>query len=146
MIFWIFTITLIFTGLIYSALIIFSLRGWNRLPAYIPSAKNASGLKFSIIIPARNEENNIVNCVEDIINQQFDKSCFEIIVVDDFSEDLTFEKVNSFKKNHPEINLHIIQLEKMLPAGNHNSYKKLAIAEGIKTSKNEWIITTDADC
>jgi len=45
--------------------------------------------RFSIIIPARNEAANIKSCVDSILAQNYPCAFFEIIVIDDFSEDDT---------------------------------------------------------
>ena len=44
---------------------------------------------FSVVIPARNESGNIKICVESILAQNYLTDFFEIIVIDDFSEDDT---------------------------------------------------------
>ena len=141
-----FAISIFVTGLIYSALLIYCIVGWKGLPEFNSPENLASNQTFSIIIPARNEEENIQKCLLDIINQNYNKANFEIIVVDDFSEDGTVNQIENIKKNYPECKIHIIQLEKMLKVGRYNSYKKLAIEQGILKSSFEWIITTDADC
>jgi glycosyltransferase involved in cell wall biosynthesis len=141
-----FAISIFVTGLIYSALLIYCIVGWQRLPEFNLPENLASDQTFSIIIPARNEEENIQECLLDIIDQNYNKASFEVIVVDDFSEDGTVNQIENIKKNYPECKIHIIQLEKMLKAGRYNSYKKLAIEQGIFKSSFEWIITTDADC
>mgnify|MGYP003352745261 FL=1 len=51
----------------------------------------------SIIIPARNEEDNIGRCLESILAQDYPMEMMEIIVVDDQSDDRTVEIVNSFR-------------------------------------------------
>lgn len=48
-------------------------------------------LDFSIIIPAKNEERNIGNCLTSIFSIAFDKSRYEVVVVDNGSEDRTIE-------------------------------------------------------
>ncbi|MGZ5242601.1 MAG: glycosyltransferase [Bacteroidia bacterium] len=143
---WIFAISIFFTGLIYSGLLVFCILGWKNLPEFEASENTADANKFSVIIPARNEQNNIANCLQDIVNQDYNINNFEIIVVDDFSEDETVNEVEKFKIQHTNHQIHICQLSKMLRPGNYNSYKKLAIEQGILQSSFHWIITTDADC
>lgn len=48
-------------------------------------------LDFSIIIPAKNEERNIGNCLTSIFSIAFDKPRYEVVVVDNGSEDRTIE-------------------------------------------------------
>lgn len=47
---------------------------------------------LSIIIPAKNEEQNIVKCIESLLNIDYDKKLIEIIVVDNGSDDHTKDK------------------------------------------------------
>jgi len=141
-----FIISIFVTGLIYSVLLVYCIIGWKRLHEFNAPGILISNHTFSIIIPARNEEENIQKCLLDIIHQNYIKANFEIILVDDFSEDETVNRVEELKKKYPDYNIHIIQLEKMLEARKYNSYKKLAIEQGVLKSSFEWIITTDADC
>lgn len=91
----------------------------------------------SIIIPARNEEQHIGRCLESIISQDFPSSMFEVIVVDDHSEDETGNIVNGYISSG-------VQYFKL---GNGDEYgKKAAIGKGIAAAKHSIIITTDADC
>lgn len=144
---WIFAIGIFITGIIYSSLIVFCIRGWKKLPAFKAEQNFIKPKpKFSIIIPARNEEKNISACLQSIVKQHYGPENFEIILVDDFSEDGTVAEVEKAKLSHPNHTIHICQLEKILQAGKYNSYKKLGIEEGIKRSSYDWIITTDADC
>lgn len=98
---------------------------------------------FSIIIPARNEAENIGNCIQSIINNNYPNDLFEIIIADDFSDDATPQIVESFSAKYSNIKL--IQLKNIIKK-NINSYKKKAIEIAIAQSKFEWIVTTDADC
>lgn len=97
---------------------------------------NKNNLKASVIIPFRNERKNIWKCIESVLNQTLEKERFEIILVDDHSDDNYLEEIQDLL-NLPEISL----------IKNDESYgKKNAIAKGISISKNEIIVTTDADC
>ena len=98
---------------------------------------------FSIIIPARNEEENIEACIQSILNNNYPKHLFEIIIADDFSTDATPDIVHRLQTEFS--NIHIISLKNIITE-NINSYKKRAIELAIAQSKYEWIITTDADC
>lgn len=91
---------------------------------------------ISVIIPARNEEENIGKLLSSLEKQTFPKHLFEVIVVDDHSTDKTATIVNShsFAK--------LIKLE----FDNINSYKKKAIETGIAAASGDLIVTTDADC
>jgi cellulose synthase/poly-beta-1,6-N-acetylglucosamine synthase-like glycosyltransferase len=98
--------------------------------------------KVSIIIPARNEEENIALCLADIANQDYPGELLEVIVIDDHSTDNTASVVNNFAGRHPEMKITLIpnnQPEK------HKAYKKEAIRLAISASSGDLIITTDAD-
>ncbi|WP_277484731.1 glycosyltransferase [Catalinimonas alkaloidigena] len=103
---------------------------------------------MSIIIPIRNEAQNIISLLEDI-NQQcwlndtvFTKDQLEVIVVDDYSVDKSVELVRSFNNTH--FDLCLCQLD--LPKDFEGSHKKLAISQAVAKAKGEIIITTDGDC
>ncbi len=116
--------------------------GWARqkgfgLPdTYLPQTV------ISIIIPARNEAHNIGACIDSILAQKYPASLFEIIVVDDHSEDDTVAIVEGYANK----NVRCLRLADILPEKQINSYKKAALAAGIAASKGELIVTTDADC
>ena len=97
---------------------------------------------ISIIVPARNEEANIGILLSSLQNQTYPQSLFEIIVVDDFSEDNTASIVKSFSGG----NVHYVSLKDTIGNLALNSYKKKAIETGVSIAKGELIVTTDADC
>ena len=136
-------LTALFT-LFYLTLFIYFIRGWKKLKPFIDTQYKVA-TRFSIIIPARNEEKNIAGCISGIINQDYPALAFEIIVVDDCSEDNTAKIVTDLAAQFPLSNIKLIQLgdRKDLPS---NSFKKFALSQGISESQNPWIITTDADC
>ena len=105
-------------------------------------AENNQNTFVSIIVPARNEEDNILNLIHSIQNQTYPKSCFELIIIDDCSTDQTAEIV----KKYSDSNIKLIALSDYLDEKNINAYKKKAIEIGIKASSGALIITTDADC
>lgn len=95
----------------------------------------------SVIVAARNEEQNIGLCLEALTGQTCPADSFEIIIVDDRSSDGTAAIVEEFRRRAPNVKL--IQIEKV-PAG--IAPKKNAIAQGIDAARGEIILTTDADC
>ena len=70
------------------------------------------------------------------------RSLFELIIVDDHSNDLTGAIANSFEKN----NIRVINLKDFTGSENLNSYKKKAVETAIGLAKGCLIVTTDADC
>jgi cellulose synthase/poly-beta-1,6-N-acetylglucosamine synthase-like glycosyltransferase len=129
----IFLVALLFVC--YGILMNYYLRGWKSLPDFFPS-NSLSGLKVSVIIPARNEEQNMGSLLSALQRQTYSKDLVEIIVVDDHSNDKTVEVVGQF----PGVRL--LQLKD----DNINSYKKKALETGIAAATGSLIVTTDADC
>jgi len=101
-------------------------------------------ISFTVIIPARNEEDQIDKCLGSILNQNYPNHLFEVIVADDYSTDNTSQIVLSFQKQNSRVSL--LQLQHVLKDKQLNSYKKKAIELAIQQAKGEWIVTTDADC
>jgi len=103
-----------------------------------------SATQFTVIIPARNEAVNIKACVDSILNQDYPKEAFEIIVIDDFSEDDTAFIVNAISQQYPQVRL--LKLADHCKEGATLAYKKKAIEIAVAVAKGDWILTTDADC
>ncbi|GAB4315065.1 MAG: glycosyltransferase [Bacteroidales bacterium] len=131
------------TGLIYAALILVYTYGWFSLKTHKTQKVEADTPKASIIIPARNESENILNLLRDLIRLNTDKKLYEVIVVDDHSEDNTPELVDTFIADNRLSNMRLIRVSGNLSTG---MYKKGAISLGLKEADGELIITTDADC
>lgn len=128
--------------ILYISIFLFYLFGWIILPTYIPSGSKPQ-TKVSIIIPARNEQWNITALLNDLLQQSYPGSLFEIIVVDDFSEDGTAEMVKTITDSR----IKLLRLKEFIKEDKQIfSYKKKAIETAIANSNCELIITTDADC
>lgn len=127
---------IIFTVALYLTNIIRYIYGWCKIDVY-NNSNVSNDILVSIIIPARNEEYNIKNIVIDIVNQDYLN--FELIIVDDNSEDLTKDIIIDLCKPFPNIKL--IDLSTFNKCG-----KKQALAVGINEAKGSLIVTTDADC
>ncbi len=117
-------------------------KSWQTIPDFIiPENKIPSGNTFiSVIVAARNEEKNIGKLITAIQKQNYPSSLFELIIVDDHSTDKTADIIKPFLNNQ----IHLIPLR--LADKATIAFKKAAIDIGIKNSKGDLIITTDADC
>lgn len=135
------SITILLIGLLitYMILMISFLYGWKNLDIATPS-KHTLAINFSIIIPVRNEQNNILKILHTLKMQNYDLNYYEIIVVDDHSVDDTFQTVQKFKNKHEDLHVKLYSL------GETESSKKAAIKMGIKAASGEVVIMTDADC
>lgn len=146
MTFWLISLFLL---LIYGALIIYYRIGWIQLKTYYPAREKKNSTFVTVIISARNEEKNIGNCIESIIKQTYPADLFELIIIDDHSNDSTISIVGSFITNdsfQKKITIKLYPLKDINEAETLNSYKKKAIETGIGLAKGSLIVTTDADC
>tara|TARA_B100000003_G_C10909604_1_gene362649 strand:- start:463 stop:1548 length:1086 start_codon:yes stop_codon:yes gene_type:complete len=102
---------------------------------------NNNDISFvSVVIAARNEEDNISYLLKDLINQSADKNCYEVIVANDRSSDKTKKIIEQFSSENSFIkSIHIKNKHEMTP-------KKYALTKAIEKSEGEIILTTDADC
>ncbi len=124
---------IVIVGAIHCGVFLNLIYRFSLLPSPIQS-KN--GLTFSIIIPVRNEVNNLSRLLESIHQQDYPDEKFEIIVVDDSSEDGTLEQVKS--ESHSGL--------KFLSLSGGKKGKKAAIELGVANATKEIILTTDGDC
>jgi cellulose synthase/poly-beta-1,6-N-acetylglucosamine synthase-like glycosyltransferase len=128
---------------VYALLIGYYLMGWKSIPVYqCPPQTGNPITSISIIIPARNEVQNIQICLDSICNQSYPKDLFEVLVIDDHSTDDTAAII----LNYSAQNVKLISLKDFVSPGGINSYKKKAIEIAIQQSAGELIVTTDADC
>ena len=127
----------------YGVLMALYTRGHWNLRAFVAKGKTPQ-TKFSIVIPARNEAANIENCIAGILAQNYPSHLFELIVIDDFSEDETAKIVASLALQHS--NLRLLRLQDFTKDENIIAYKKRAIEIAIEQAHHPWIVTTDADC
>jgi poly-beta-1,6-N-acetyl-D-glucosamine synthase len=127
---WIF----LFIFLVYFCLVVGLIVGWRRSAEKKTPPYLTKQFLVSIVIPVRNEQETISVLLEDILKQSYED--FEVIVVNDHSEDKTAELVIPFTLTDPRF--YILQ--------NSGQGKKSALTCGIQASKGEIIITTDGDC
>lgn len=113
--------------------------GWHRQADFILQPGYQPKTKISVIVPARNEEDHIADCIKSLLAQEYPSGLLEIIVVDDHSTDRTGEIIQSFA------DVRYVDLSRHM-AGEVLSFKKQALATGIALAQGELIVTTDADC
>ena len=124
-------------ALVYVLIVIYLRKGWSTIPFFL--ADKTSDKRVSILIAARNEEENIARTIDAILNQNYPTSQLELIIVDDHSTDRTAEIVRSYGDRG-------VKLLQLQIGDKLNSYKKYAIAKAIEMASGEIIVTTDADC
>ncbi|MDF1518293.1 MAG: glycosyltransferase, partial [Lutibacter sp.] len=97
--------------------------------------------RFSIVIPFRDEAHNLPNLLNSVSVLNYPSELYEILLVNDDSQDNFNQIIEEFNKQNPKLNLHLIQNIRKT-----QSPKKDAINTAINLSNFEWIVTTDADC
>lgn len=111
-----------------------------RLANYKPKTVQVTQYPpVSIIICARNEDTNLKKNLPKILAQDY--PAFEVIVVDDNSEDGTTEYLFFLSQKEPRL--------KRTKTGNSNRMmagKKFPLTLGLKAAANELVLLTDADC
>lgn len=130
-------IILIITSLYFICIAAFTL-GLYNLKEKNYNIDKSSTTKVSVLIAARNEEENIENILLSLYNQTFPKELFEVIIVDDHSEDNTKTIIDNFINNNKDFNMQVFISE--------GKGKKAAISQALHKAKNHLIIVTDADC
>lgn len=134
------SIYLIFTALVaftYLLLIISILKEWT----FQSIGPSPTAVNFSVIIPARNEAYNIIPCLNAIIDSRDNYSgTVQVIVIDDHSQDETYNIVKEFAEYKIEVYKLSDWLEDKI-----NAYKKAAISFGLQKSTFEYIVQLDAD-
>ena len=101
---------------------------------------NKKNLFVSVIIPAHNSENTIGSVINTLKNQTYPDDLWEVIFIDDRSEDNTKKLIQKSLKNFK--NSSLISVQKV---GRGVSPKKNALLQGINKAKGEIILTTDSD-
>jgi glycosyltransferase involved in cell wall biosynthesis len=120
----------------YGFLIDYYRRAWNGITE-MKNDNEHPRVTISLVIPMRNEAENVEELFNCIFFQTYPPEWVEIIVVDDHSEDDTREKLAVL----PSSAFSLVRLQLSEETG-----KKAAIAAGIAHASGELIITTDADC
>ena len=104
-----------------------------------PSVPGTKNKPVSIIICARNEAENLRNFLPKVLEQDYPD--YEVIVVNDCSEDNSYDVLGKFMLQYPHLRISNVNKD---PKFTHN--KKFAQFIGIKAAKNDILLFTDADC
>jgi glycosyltransferase involved in cell wall biosynthesis len=124
----------------YAALVLRRWWAWRNIPLFKREAIPAT-TTISVLIPVRNEARHIGLLLNDLNEQIYPRHLFEIIVIDDHSEDETAACLAEFSQAS-SLNLRLIRLADY-PG---KQQKKAALAQGIALATGELILQTDGDC
>ena len=129
----------LFITLIYVAFIGSFVFGFDKVNEFILKDIPAK-TKFTVVVPFRNEAERLPFLLKSLMELNYPKDKFEVLFVDDDSDDDSVKLIEKFLKDFGN-GSKIIQNNRQT-----NAPKKDAISTAIKLAKHEWIITTDADC
>lgn len=131
--------------MIYVSLMLYYKYYWDKIEIFSSDQQNTQGIQlnqFSILIAFRNEEESLPILLKSIKEMDYLPQNFEVIFCDDYSIDGSCELIQAFINENKHLDIKLIQL-------NENDlfkHKKAAIYKAFNTSKNPWILSTDADC
>ncbi len=129
-------ICLLLVFLLYYLTFLWSI--WKGLSSLSTPSSDSTPFS-SVIIAARNEEKNIEQCLRALIEQSYNTQRFEVIVVDDHSQDNTVQLATRLAGSISDPKITVVSMKEQ-------SGKPAAIAHGVSISKGQVILCTDADC
>jgi|WetSurMetagenome_2_1015567.scaffolds.fasta_scaffold43442_3 poly-beta-1,6-N-acetyl-D-glucosamine synthase len=112
---------------------------YSRFVFYNKKPQPPAREPVSVIICARNEEDNLDAYLPVVLNQNYPK--YEVIVVNDCSTDNSEDVLKKYSEQYPHLKVSTIKEDKKFTHG-----KKLAVTIGIKAAKYERLLFTDGDC
>lgn len=130
-------LSFLLTGL-YLLVLAYLIKGWSTIK-HPKLSQQYYKTKVTVLIAARDEEDNIAETIDDLLAQDYPRELTEIIIVDDHSTDNTAGIILSYANRG--IKLLQLKADQAL-----NSYKKKAITEAIARSTGDLLVATDADC
>ncbi len=116
----------------FELLLVFMLRHW---PAQSEIDSSAIKPTISVVVCSHNDAAELKKNLPLLLHQNYE--LFEVIVVDDHSEDETEVWLNTISSDK----LRVITLRNAKKAG-----KSHALAAGLRVATGEWVVLTDADC
>lgn len=126
---------------IYGIIVLSISVGLFRLPKSFKLDDFEKLPSVAVVVSAKNEEHDILTCLESLEALTYDKTKLEIILIDDQSTDNTLSLIQETAKRNP----HFKVLSTLDAPENKLKAKGKGIAWGIKNTDAEWIFITDAD-
>ncbi len=112
---------------------------FRRLAFYKKKERGVSQEPVSVIVCARDAYEYLIDLIPAVLSQDYPD--FELVIVNDCSQDDTEEYLKDLARNNPKINL--VNLTQNL---NFFHGKKFPLSMGIKSAKYDLLLLTDADC
>jgi cellulose synthase/poly-beta-1,6-N-acetylglucosamine synthase-like glycosyltransferase len=113
------------------------LRGFER-PRHAKSPQ--APVRATVLVAARNEEQNIARCIESLVVQDYPKELLEVIIIDDRSTDRTGAICRDYAARYTFVKVLVA------PESSELRGKTNAIDHGVSNASGEIILMTDADC
>lgn len=98
----------------------------------------SSGLRFSLVVPIYNEEENVQNLLDEVAQVLAPHGPFEAVLVDDGSRDRSLERMREWKQRHAAEWLRIVTLVQ-------NSGQSAAVMAGAEQARGPIVATMDGD-
>ncbi|HEY5692510.1 MAG TPA: glycosyltransferase [Cyclobacteriaceae bacterium] len=121
----------------YLVILAAAIRGWYSVRSSHLESDEQKRM-MTVVIAFRNEEKVIHHLIHSLKNLNYPKDILEVILVDDHSEDNSFNVVESLIYDSPNF--------KVVSLSEGRAGKKAAISQAVEVAKGEIIVTTDADC
>ncbi|HFB0255852.1 TPA: glycosyltransferase, partial [Neisseria gonorrhoeae] len=102
----------------------------------LPSPASSPMTSLSVVIPVFNERGNIGPLVEEVVRHLRGHVAFDIVCVDDQSDDDTRDVLTALKAEVPELRVLV---------HHRRSGQSTAIRTGVKQALSPWIATLDGD-
>lgn len=129
-------ILLLVCSIVYFFSTIYLFTGLFRLS----NKKNSSKLKVSVVVAVHNEEDNLENCLNCLLKQDYPSDMFEVIIADDRSTDSTPSIIKRYCIEYDNFkSVSIQENETVIP-------KKTALIKALDIANGEVILSTDGDC
>lgn len=125
------------SALLYFLVIITFTIGWYRMKPFTASVRNFS-TKISVVVAFRNESGHLEDLLNSLYQQTYPKDLWEIILVNDHSEDESLRIIGQFISRHKRMEITVVD--------SPGTGKKKALLEGVKKATGSLIASTDADC
>ena len=110
-----------------------------KLPLYKSNKKRKTKKSISVIICAKNEEENLKQFLPRVLEQDYPE--FEVVVVNDCSTDGTEQLLSELSVAYKQLRYTSIPANEKFFHG-----KKLALTIGLKSARFDHVLLTDADC
>lgn len=118
-----------------------NLRDWKLALARQPADPCSAVPTLAVVVPFRNEARYLPALVADLLAQDYPADRFEVLLIDDHSEDGGAAGAVPVREN-----IRVLRLADHADLLRGNAYKKAALQLGISRTTAEIIVTTDADC